>query len=83
MIHTAITLPEHHDQYPYLWQSTCNKFRIVRCCDNIQYIMQGWRKPKWRSLSFHMYYESLLYRWNMPHLPTESLVMKDKVVNVI
>ena len=29
MIHTAITIPEHHQDYPALWQSECKKFRIV------------------------------------------------------
>jgi hypothetical protein len=72
MIHTAITIPEHHDQYPHLWQSACKKFRIVRCCDDIQYIFQSFRTPKWRSLSYHREYESLLFRWHsMPELPAE------------
>ena len=71
MIHTAITIPEHHQDYPTLWQSTCNKFRIIRCCNDLQYIMQNFHSPKWRSLSYHMEYESLLFRWDMPELPAE------------
>ena len=71
MIRKAITLPEHHDQYPHLWQSQYSKFRIIRCCDDIEYIFQNFRSPKWRALSYHMEYESLLYRLNMPNLSAE------------
>ena len=71
MIRKAITLPEHHDQYPHLWQSQYNKFRIIHCCDDIEYIFQNFRSPKWRALSYHMEYESLLYRLNMPNLSAE------------
>ena len=38
MKHQVITLPEHHEHYPYLWQSECGTYRIIRCCDDIQYI---------------------------------------------
>jgi len=73
MIHTSISIPEHHADYPTLWQSQCNKFRIIRCCDDIQYIFQSFRTPKWRSLSYHTEYESLLFRWHsMPELPAEA-----------
>ena len=40
MKHEVITLPEHHEHYPYLWQSECGTYRIIRCCDDIQYIFQ-------------------------------------------
>ena len=73
MIHTSISIPEYHADYPTLWQSTCKKFRIIRCCDDLQYIMQSFRTPKWRSLSYHRKYESLLFRWSsMPDLPEQS-----------
>ena len=48
MKHQVITLPEYHEHYPYLWQSECGTYRIIRCCDDIQYIFQRWREPKWR-----------------------------------
>ena len=63
MKHQVITLPEHHEHYPWLWLSECGKYRIIRCCDNIQYIFQRWREPKWRSLSYHVEYDSLVGRW--------------------
>ena len=63
MKHEVITLPEHHEHYPYLWLSECGTSRIIRCCDNIQYIFQRWRNPKWRSLSYHVEYFSLVRRW--------------------
>ena len=34
MKHQVITLPEHHEHYPYLWQSECGTYRIIRCCDD-------------------------------------------------
>ena len=72
MKHEAITLPEHHEHYPYLWQSECGTYRIIRCCDDIQYIFQGWRNPKWRHLSYHVEYDSLVRRWaNEAALPRE------------
>ena len=63
MKHQVITLPEHHEYYPHLWQSDCDTYRIIRCCDNIQYIFQRWREPKWRSLSYHVEYDSMVGRW--------------------
>jgi len=63
MKHQVITLPEHHEHYPHLWQSDCRTYRIIRCCDDIQYIFQRWREPKWRPLSYHVEYDSLVKRW--------------------
>ena len=63
MKHQVITLPEHHEHYPYLWQSECGTYRIIRCSDDIQYIFQRWRLPKWRNLSYHVEYDSLVRRW--------------------
>ena len=63
MKHLVITLPEHHEYYPHLWLSECGTYRIIRCCDNIQYIFQRWREPKWRSLSYHVEDDSLVRRW--------------------
>ena len=72
MKHEVITLPEHHEHYPYLWLSECGTYLIIRCCDNIQYIFQRWRNPKWRSLSYHVEYDSLVRRWaNKAALPRE------------
>ena len=63
MKHQVITLPEYHPYYPYLWLSECGTYRIIRCCDDIQYIFQQWRNPKWRHLSYHVEYDSLVERW--------------------
>jgi len=70
--HQVITLPEHHEHYPYLWQSECGMYLIIRCCDVIQFIFQRWRNPKWRHLSYHLEYDSLVRRWaNEAALPRE------------
>ena len=73
MKHEVITLPEHHEHYPHLWQSECRSYRIIRCCDDgIQYIFQEWRSPKWRHLSYHIEYGSLLRRWGrLVELPSK------------
>ena len=74
MKHQVITLPEYHEHYPYLWQSECGAYRIIRCCDDIQYIVQQYRSPKWRSLSYHVEYRSLVRRWgSIADLPTQPL----------
>ena len=61
----AMTISDgmYHEHYPHLWQSECGTYRIIRCCDDIQYIFQRWREPKWRSLSYHVEYDSLVRRW--------------------
>ena len=47
-------------------------YRIIRCCDVIQFIFQRWRNPKWRHLSYHLEYDSLVRRWaNEAALPRE------------
>ncbi len=72
MKHQVITLPEHHQHYPCLWLSECGKWRIIRCCDDVQYILQRWREPKFRSLSYHIECDSLVKRWaNKVALPRE------------
>ena len=73
MKYEVIALPEHHEQYPHLWQSECGRYRVIRCCDDIQYIFQKWREPKWRHLSYHIEYGSLVRRWGgLVELPSES-----------
>ena len=72
MKHQVIILPEHHEHYTCLWLSECGKYRIIRCCDDIQYIFQRWREPKWRHMSDHVEYDNLVRRWGgMADLPTQ------------
>lgn len=54
MIHQRINLPESHPDYPSLWQSKCGKWRVIRCVDDIQNIVQRWQSPYWRSRSYHV-----------------------------
>ena len=63
MKHSLVTLPEFSPLYPHLWMSKCKQWRIIRDVDNIQYIFQRWRSPKWRQLSYHVEYDSLVRRW--------------------
>ena len=78
--HSLISLPEHHEHYPHLWQSECGSYRIIRCCDGIQYIFQERRSPKWRHLSFHVEYDSLVRRWGgLVDLPKVAPYRRSKV----
>ena len=77
MLHQKISLPEYHNNYPSLWQSDCRTFRIIRCTDDIQWIVQAYRTPKWRSLSYHTEWWSIHMGWSgeapFAELPPEAL----------
>lgn len=61
MFHQRIKLPEKHPDYPSLWQSKCGQFRIIRCKDDIQFIVQRYRNAKriWEGKSFHVEWNSI------------------------
>lgn len=61
--HQVVTLPESHPEYPVEWLSDCQRFRVIRCKDNIQWIVQIWQSPKWRNMSYHQQWWSISYRW--------------------
>ena len=63
MFHQKISLPENHSDYPSTWTSDCGRFRIIRCTDDIQWIVQAYRTPKWRSVSYHTEWSSIHMRW--------------------
>ena len=54
-----MTIGETSPQYPALWVSVCEQHRLIRCPDDIQYILQRWQSPKFRNLSFHLSYQSI------------------------
>ena len=54
MFHQQIKLPENHPYYPSLWQSLCGKWRVIRCRDDIQFIVQQFKRPTRRSDSYHI-----------------------------
>ena len=64
-----IKLPESSSDYPALWKSNCSKLRIIRCKDDIQYIVQAWQAPKWRHLSYHVDWNSIELRWHGLDIP--------------
>ena len=59
MFHQQIKLPEKHTDYPALWQSICGKWRIIRCKDDIQFIVQQFKRTTWRSDSYHVEWSSI------------------------
>ena len=59
MFHQQIKLPEKHPEYPALWKSNCNRWRIIRCKDDIQFIVQQFKRPTWRSDSYHVEWSSI------------------------
>ena len=56
-----IGLEEGSDAYPSVFKVT--KFRVIRCPLDIQYIAQRYKGGKWRSLSFHVEWDSLVARY--------------------
>jgi len=66
--HSLISLPEKHQDYPVLWYSDCKFYRIIRCPDNIQYILQRYLRPDWRGFSYHVQWSSITSRFG--HMPT-------------
>ena len=62
-------IAESSNEHPYLWQSTCKRFRIIRCKDDLQWIVQAWQSPKWRNLSFHTEWNSIAMRWSALNVP--------------
>ena len=63
MLHQKICLSEGHPDYPALWLSDCGKWRVIRCVDDLQYIVQHYRSPKWRTKSYHKEWQSIQNRW--------------------
>ena len=65
MLHQQIKLPEKNTDYPTLWRSAWKKYRIIRCKDDIQYNVQQFKQPTWRSESYHVEWESisLIHEW--------------------
>ena len=61
MFYQQIHLPEKHHNYPTLWSSACNLYRIIRCKDNIQFIVQQFKRPTWRSESYHVEWASISF----------------------
>ena len=62
-------IAESSKEHPYLWLSECQKFRIIRCKDDLQCIVQAWQSPKWRNLSFHTEWNSIAMRWSALNVP--------------
>ena len=63
MLHQKVSLPENSKTYPSLWVSDCGTYRVIRCVDDIQFIVQRYRTPKYRSLSYHSDWQSIQKRW--------------------
>ena len=43
--------------------------RIIRCKDDLQWIVQAWQSPKWRNLSYHTEWNSIAMRWSALNVP--------------
>ena len=54
-------LEEGSDAYPSVFR--LDEFRVIRCPLDIQYIAQRYKGGKWRSLSFHVEWDSLVARY--------------------
>ena len=58
-----MSVGESHSDYPAVWLSPCGKYRVIRCVDDIQWIPQKFQSPSWRSLSFHVEWASIHFRY--------------------
>jgi hypothetical protein len=65
-------IAESSNEHPYLWLSDCNRFRIICCKDDLQWIVQAWQSPKWRNLSFHTEWNSIAMRWSALNVPVSQ-----------
>ena len=54
-------LEEGSDAYPSVFR--LDEFRVIRCPLDIQYIAQRYKGGRWRSLSFHVEWDSLVARY--------------------
>jgi hypothetical protein len=54
-------LEEGSEVYPSVFR--LDEFRVIRCPLDIQYIAQRYKGGKWRSLSFHVEWDSLVARY--------------------
>ena len=54
-------LEEGSDAYPSVFRF--DELRVIRCPLDIQYIAQRYKGGKWRSLSFHVEWDSLVARY--------------------
>ena len=76
MMMSKINLPENHKEYPHVWISSCKTVRIIQCEQGIQLIVQRYRSPKYRSLTYHhtkFAWASILMRWGNAGGPFDEL----------
>ena len=76
MMMQKVNLPENHSRYPYVWISSCKTVRIIECEQGIQLIVQRYRSPKYRSLTYHhtkFAWASILMRWANAGGPFDEL----------
>ena len=65
-------IAESSNEHPYLWLSDCQRFRIIRCKDDLQWIVQAFQSPKWRNLSYHSEWQSISMRWSALNVPVSQ-----------
>ena len=63
MLHNKISAAESHPDYPSIIQSNCGNWRVIRCPDDLQWIVQQYRSPKWRNKSYHREWWSIEERY--------------------
>ena len=52
---------ETNPEYPAICQF--DRYRVIRCKDDIQFIVQEFYGNRWRNLSYHVYWSSLSRRY--------------------
>ena len=64
MFHRKISLPENHNNYCSLGHSDYGRFHIIRCTNDMQWIVKSYHSPKWQR----------------PNKPSEDWARSDTVV---
>jgi len=76
-------IAEFENHYPTFWTSPVGDYRVIVSKDGLQYIVQQ-KQGKWRPLSYHMQYGSLVFRWShrIEGLPKNSpnLLSREKTI---
>ena len=76
MMHSKITLPENHKDYPHVWIGSCGKVRIILREHGSHMVVQIYASSNWLDASYHSdtsAWASILLRWGNAGGPFDEL----------
>jgi hypothetical protein len=84
-ISKQVTLCEKAEYYPRLWTSKCRQWRLIRCEQDIQFILQKFKRPCWRDKSYFINWSSIIKRYGhfetLSDLPSEPFKVGSQEAN--